>query len=84
MTFARDWDLKQRIHNFLVGKSVIRPGAVRIHVTDGFVELEGHVHSYYEKQLIIHATQHVAGVVGISDQIEVVEAESHEPVAMSS
>ena len=72
MSFSRDWDLKQRVVNFLRQKNVLRHENVRIDVTEGLVTLRGHVRSFYEKQLLISACRHVAGVISIMDEVEVI------------
>lgn len=71
MSFSRDWDLKQRVVNFLRQKNVLRRENVRVDVTDGLVTLHGHVRSYYEKQLLISACRRVAGVISVSDEVAV-------------
>lgn len=73
MTFARDWDMKQRLINFLRQKEVLRRDNVRVDVTEGLVTLSGFVHSFYEKQLLISACQRVAGVISIIDDLIVVD-----------
>ena len=71
MSFSRDWDLKQRVVNFLRQKNVLRRENVRVDVTEGLVTLHGHVRSYYEKQLLISACRRVAGVISIIDEVTV-------------
>lgn len=74
MSFSRDWDLKQRVVNFLGQKQVARRDQVRVDVTEGLVTLHGYVRSFYEKQLIISACQRVAGVISIIDNVQVLDA----------
>lgn len=42
-----------------------------IRVDGGVVTLRGQTHSFYEKQLLLHAVQQVAGLAGINDEITV-------------
>lgn len=72
MSFSRDWDLKQRVVNFLRQKHVMRGENVRVDVADGLVTLRGHVRTYYERQLLISACRRVAGVISIVDELDVV------------
>ena len=42
-----------------------------IRVDEGIVTLRGSTHSFYEKQLLLHAVQRVDGLAGINDEITV-------------
>lgn len=64
-------DLQRRVKSFLESRSV--PGLRRLTVEarGNVVVLRGTVRTYYEKQLAVHCCQHVAGVMAVTDQIEV-------------
>lgn len=42
-----------------------------IRVDEGIVTLRGRTHTFYEKQLLLHAVQRVDGLTGINDEITV-------------
>lgn len=66
-----DTELEQRIQSFLAGLG--RQSLLRLQVTasHGVVYLNGHVESFYARQLAINACHRVAGVYEVADSIEV-------------
>ena len=67
-----DRDLKRRVVNYLVGRGVPNLRRIRVDADGGTVTLSGRVNSFYHKQLCIHCSRRVAGVMELIDQIEVV------------
>jgi len=66
-----DHDLERRVSNFLAER--LRPSLreLDVEVADGVVTLQGHLHTFYEKQLAISCCQRVAGVLKLIDEVEV-------------
>lgn len=52
------------------GISPSRDLAIEVHLRD--VSVRGRVHSYYQKQLIVHSIRLVPGVRGVHDALEVI------------
>lgn len=44
---------------------------LKVGAKEGTVTLQGRTGSFYDKQLLLHATQHVPGVVAIVDEVDV-------------
>ena len=71
-----DEDVHRRIRNFLHQRRVSALKRVKIDVCKGTVVISGRVSSFYEKQLCISCCQHVAGVIKLVDEVDVVENEA--------
>ena len=71
MSQRMDEDLKHRVANFLGHAIWRRLRRVGVEAKDGLVTLRGNVRSFYEKQLCLNCTRHVAGVIRLVDRIEV-------------
>lgn len=67
-----DEELRRRVVNYLVGRQVPNLRQIDVEAHGGTVILRGRVRSYYHKQLCIHCSSRVAGVIELVDQIEVV------------
>ena len=65
--------LARRIKNFVLSR--ISPGnsTFQVQVDSGIATVSGQVRSFYQKQLWIHGVKRVAGVIGVVDQIEVLQ-----------
>lgn len=70
---AHDVDLERRVVNYLVGRGIPNLRRIRVAADRGTVVLEGHVPSFYQKQLCINCSRRVAGVVELIDRIVVPE-----------
>jgi osmotically-inducible protein OsmY len=66
-----DDQLVQRIRQQLVARSGWAASRLSVDVQEGVATLRGVADSYYQKQLWLHGTQHIPGVVGIHDEITV-------------
>jgi osmotically-inducible protein OsmY len=68
--------LARRVRNFVTSNRIPGSATLRVDADSGVVTLGGHVGSFYQKQLWIHGTQRVAGVIRVVDQIEVQQPHS--------
>ena len=66
-----DSDLQVRVSRFLRSRHFSNFRRLKVTVTHGQVKVSGEVDSFYEKQIAINACQHVAGVLGLIDEIAV-------------
>lgn len=66
-----DDDLKHRVANCLGQRNMASLRRIGVEAKDGLVTLRGNVRSFYEKQLCLNCTRHVAGVIRLVDRIEV-------------
>ena len=64
-------DLKRRVRNFLSARSEPSLRRLDVEVEGHRVVLSGRVRTFYEKQLAISCCQRVAGVLQVTDAIEV-------------
>lgn len=71
-----DRDLEKRVITFLESHQRVGLRRLRVEAQQGSVTLRGVVGSFYEKQLCLRCCRHVAGVVMVIDEIEVVSPES--------
>ncbi len=65
-------ELEKRILNFLLSQHLTGLRGVEVVATGGSVVLRGRVLSDAEKQLCVHCCAHVAGVIHVTDLIEVI------------
>ena len=66
-----DTRLERATRSALRGRCERAVRGLAIRVDEGVVTLRGETHSFYEKQLLLHAVQHVAGLAGINDEVTV-------------
>ncbi len=66
-----DRDLEKRIRIFLFGMRRARLRHLDIEVQNGCAIINGKVHSFYERQLALSCCQRVAGVLSVTDKVEV-------------
>ncbi|BCM20895.1 BON domain-containing protein [Mesorhizobium sp. J8] len=66
-----DDEIAKRAVNTIAWNASIPSGAVQIRVQDGWVKLTGKVEWHYQKTAAEDAVRHLAGVVGVSNQIEI-------------
>ena len=64
-----DTDLEKRLRIFLDQRNLPSLRRVRVSADNGVIRLRGRVRSFHEKQLCLSCCRHVAGVVGVVDQI---------------
>jgi len=69
-----DADLNTRIGIAFATRPRISWHDIDVTVTQGIVTLRGDVPTPYDRHLVVAVTRHVAGVLGINDEIRVVEA----------
>ena len=72
VTNSYDQDLRRRVVNYLVGRNVPNLRQIHVEARGGTVILRGRVRCFYHKQLCIHCSRRVAGVMKLIDRIEVV------------
>ncbi len=66
-----DRDLEKRIRIFLFGMRMARLRHLDIEVQNGCAIISGTVHSFYERQLALSCCQRVAGVLSVTDEVQV-------------
>jgi hypothetical protein len=64
-------DLRRRVENFLACQSVPALRRLSVAAEGATVLVRGVVRTYYEKQLAIHCSRRVAGVMQVIDAVEV-------------
>jgi len=69
-----DRDLERRVVNYLVGHKMPALRQVAVEARRGTVTLRGRVYSFFQKQLCIHCSRRVAGVLHLVDELQVVSA----------
>jgi len=69
-----DRDLERRVVNYLVGHNMPALRQVAVEARRGTVTLRGRVYSFFQKQLCIHCSRRVAGVLHLVDELQVVSA----------
>ena len=67
-----DDDLCHRISNFLGSRHFPAFRNLLVQVDNGYVKVSGEVNSYYEKQVALTSCRRVAGVIEVTDDVEVV------------
>ena len=67
-----DVDLAHRLVNILHGRNVPGREAVQVDVRGGTVVVSGRLHSKHAKWLCIECCRHVAGVIKLVDEVDVV------------
>ena len=72
MIDQHDRDLKRRVVNYLLDRGIPNLRRIDVHADGGTVTLRGHVRSFYHKQLCLHCSRRVAGVMELIDRIDVV------------
>ena len=70
-TLLDDVGLEQATRSALRGRCERAVRDLAICVDEGVVTLRGRTHSFYEKQLLLHAVQQVDGLAGVNDEITV-------------
>jgi osmotically-inducible protein OsmY len=65
-------DLEYRVRLFLQQRRVTQGARLRLEADRGVVILRGHVASFHQRQLIHTLARHVAGVVQVIDELQVV------------
>lgn len=80
---SADLDLISRVGIALTNRRRLAWRVIRVIANCGVVTLQGIVPSYYDRQVIVSVTQHVAGVRRVDDELTIVEPQSssEEPVA---
>jgi hypothetical protein len=80
---STDLDLISRVGIALTSRQRLAWRVIRVIADGGVVTLQGIVPSYYDRQVIVAVTQHVAGVRRVDDELTIVEPQSRreEPVA---
>ncbi len=73
-----DRDLEKRIRTFLFGMGRAGLRNLDVEVQNGCAIIGGTVRSFYERQLALSCCQRVAGVLIITDKVEVGEQTYHE------
>lgn len=71
-----DADLTTRIGIAFATRPRISWHDIDVSVTHGIVTLRGDVPTPYDRQLVVAVTRHVAGVLGINDELRIIEAAS--------
>ncbi|CDX56180.1 Transport-associated protein [Mesorhizobium plurifarium] len=66
-----DDEIAKRAVNTIAWNTSIPSGAVQIRVQDGWVKLTGKVEWQYQKTAADDAVRHLAGVIGVTNQIEI-------------
>ncbi|MDG4875348.1 BON domain-containing protein [Mesorhizobium sp. WSM4935] len=66
-----DDEIAKRAVNTIAWNTSVPSGAVQIRVQDGWVKLTGKVEWQYQKTAADDAVRHLAGVVGVTNQIEI-------------
>ncbi len=66
-----DDEIAKRAVNTIAWNTSIPSGAVQIRVQDGWVKLTGKVEWQYQKTAAEDAVRHLAGVIGVTNQIEI-------------
>ncbi len=66
-----DRDVEKRIRIFLFGMKRARLRHLDVEVQNGCAIISGTVHSFYERQLALSCCQRVAGVLSVTDKVEV-------------
>jgi hypothetical protein len=64
-------EIKRRIINLLYQRGVSSVQRLNIEVENGTVNVQGTVASFYERQVCVSCCQHVPGVFGLVDEINV-------------
>ncbi len=72
-----DRDLEKRVRIFLFGMRRAGLRNLDVHVQNGCATISGTVHSFYERQLALSCCQRVAGVLSVTDKVEVGEQTYH-------
>lgn len=70
-SLLNDTRLERAARSALRGRCERAVRNLAIRVDEGIVTLRGRTHSFYEKQLLLHAVQRVDGLAGINDEITV-------------
>ena len=73
LSATRNSDLQRRVVNYLLGHKMPALRWIEVEADNGTVVVRGQVRSFYQKQLCIHCSRRVAGVVRLIDQVQVVE-----------
>ncbi len=68
---AHDLDLERRVLNYLLGYKMPALRHIDVAADAGTVVLRGRVRTFYEKQLCLHCSRRVAGVLAVVDEVEV-------------
>jgi hypothetical protein len=71
-TALADYELEQRILSSLQGQHVPSMRNITVHAQQGHVVLQGHVTSFYAKQLSQHSARRLAGESRVVDEVRVV------------
>lgn len=66
-----DGDIAASVENLLAWTSSLPPGAIQVMVEHGWVTLSGRVDWQYQKLAAADQVRHMMGVVGISNQIDI-------------
>lgn len=69
----QDGELQRRIVNYLFAKGLTGLQHLEVEVHGAVAVVRGRVSTYYEKQLVTSCCQRVAGVVQMSNEVEVSE-----------
>jgi osmotically-inducible protein OsmY len=69
--YRTDTTLERVLREMIDALARMPPERPRVSVTSGWVTLEGSVPHEFQKQLVANAVREVAGVVGITNQIQV-------------
>jgi osmotically-inducible protein OsmY len=69
-----DADLENRVRVFLAGLKIPGLRGVTVGVEGGVARVGGAVQTFYEKQLVTHCCKRVAGVVGVVNNVRVVQS----------
>jgi len=67
-----DTDLQARVSCYLAGRRHWALRNLDVSSLNGTVTIKGVVESFYEKQLVVHCCQRVAGVLKLVDEVEVI------------
>jgi len=74
LSASHDRDLERRVVNYLLGHKIPALRRIEVEADNGTVVVRGQVPSFYQKQLCIHCSRRVAGVVRLVDQVKVVDS----------
>ena len=75
---SSDLDLISRIGIALTSRQRLAWRVIRVIADRGVVTLQGIVPSYYDRQIIVAVTQHVAGVLRVEDQLAIASPSARE------
>ena len=71
VALSDDTRLERAARSALRGRCERAVRDLTVRVAEGIVTLRGQTHSFYEKQLLLHAVQQVDGLAGINDEVTV-------------